>query len=446
MNDKGFVRFLFGALVGLWLLVGYAACVSTADAQIIRRPGIDTCLECPPIGSFWCNYYPEVCAQCWAECGFEPGPPPRQVIPLVPMDYTMARGVGVTQLAYDLSRPEHTRHFTTAALMDELVDNNINIIKLWLNYNPFDGAGPFHWHSYGTSMGDLNLPTHPSGYPTGTDYRRVPMFEDMDFVWRDPRFETIVVRFIGSGMWDEDDPSCTGWTGPFWVNEPTYDIASKLLRRYGEQDKLIIITDWENDNQWSCGGTVTPEIAAERMLYVKMMAESRQRAVEQARAENPDAALRVMFAVIANDFDELPSYYGMNITKDMIPFMDPQPDLIGFTYWSKHLKPITEVMDYIMMHTGYPASRIYLDEIGAPEKTECQQYDRIMPVVTEFFEAGGTFACVWMWRQTWYDFTDGGKPINMGMWKWAGTTGKVEWLNEPTSGLAAIQELNDDWR
>ena len=445
MRDKGFVRFLFGALMGLWLLLGYAACLSTADAQTIRRPGIDTCLECAPIGTIWCDMFPDVCAQCWAECGFIPGPPPRRVIPLAPMDYTTARGVGVTQLAYDLSGPPITQHFTTAALMDELVDNDISILKLWLNYNPFDGAGPFHWYSYGTYMGNMNAGVNECGDEMWNT-ERVPRFEDMDFVWRDPRFETIVVRFIGSGMWDGDDPQCSGWTGPFWVHEPTYDIASKLLRRYGEQDKVIIITDWENDNQWSCGGTVTPERAVERMKYVELQAEARQRAVELARAEHPGVNLRVMFAVIANDFDELPSYYGMNIVKDMIPSMDPQPDLIGFTYWSKHLKTVTEVMDYIMLHTGYPANRIYIDEIGAPEKTDGRQYDRLIPAITEFFEAGGAFACVWMWRQTWYDFNDSGKPINTGMWKWAGTEGKVEWLNEPTSGLAAIGELNDTWR
>ena len=64
----------------------------------------------------------------------------------------------------------------------------------------------------------------------------------------------------------------------------------------------------------------------------------------------------------------------------------------------------------------------------------------------EAFEAGYRFACVWLWRQTWYDFTDAGKPINSGMWQWAGTEGKVTWSDEPTSGLAAITELNDAWR
>ena len=422
-----------------FLTVLMVLCTCLVHAQIVRPP-----CDCPAPGSFWCEMLPDTCAQCWIDC---PRTPIRRVIANPPpMDYTVPRGVGVSQLAYDLSRPEHTRHFTTAALMDELVDNNINIIKLWLNYNPFDGAGPFHWYSHGTYMGDLNQPVNECGDPMGEGYSRYPMFEDMDYVWRDPRFDIMVIRFIGSGLWDDDDPLCTGWTGPFWVDEPTYDIASKLLRRYGDQDKVIIITDWENDNQWSCGGTVTPEEAAERMVYVRRQAESRQRAVELARAENPGATLRVMFAMIASDFDELPAYYGMNIVKNVIPSMDPQPDMIGFTYWAKHLKTVTEVMDYIMLHTGYPANRIYLDEIGAPEKTDGRQYDRLMAVIPEFFEAGGAFAAVWMWRQTWYAFTDNGKPINTGMWKWAGTIGKVEWLNEPTSGLAAIHELNDDWR
>ena len=394
--------------------------------------------------------YPDVCEQCWEDCANPtptptPTPPPPTPTPTpTPVYYEGPQEVGVTQIAYDLSRPANTRHFTTAQLFDEITDYNIHIIKLWLDYNPFDGAGPFHWYSYGVYMGDLNLPTYPSGYPTGSNYRLVPMFEDMDAVWRDNRIDTIVVRFIGSGMWDGTDVSCSGWTGPFWVHEPTYDIASKLLRRYGTEDKTIIITDWEQDNQWACGGTVTEERAAERMVYVARLAEARQRAVQRARDENPDATLKLMFAMIASDFDELPDFYGMNLTKDAIPNMDPQPDMIGVSYWQKHLKTITEVAEYIQLHTGYGPERLYIDEIGAHETVQGKQYDRFMDVIPEAFDYGYAFACAWMWRQTWYSFKPNGRPLNTGMWQWAGTEGKVEWSDQPTSGLAAIQELNGD--
>jgi hypothetical protein len=268
----------------------------------------------------------------------------------------------------------------------------------------------------------------------------------MDAVWRDNRIDTIVVRFIGAGMWDGSDVSCDGWNGPFWVHEPTYDIASKLLRRYGTEDKTIIITDWEQDNQWACGGTVTEEMAVKRMAYVVRQAEARQRAVQRARNENPGAAMNLMFAMILSDFDELPAYYGMNLAKDGVPGMDPQPDMLGVSYWLKHLKTITEVAEYIFLHTGYAANRLYIDEIGAAEKNGGEQYARLMEVRPEAFEAGYRFACVWLLRQTWYDFTDSGKPVNMGMWHWAGNEGKVTWTDEPTSGLAAIHELNDTWR
>jgi hypothetical protein len=339
-----------------------------------------------------------------------------------------------------------TRHFTTATLLDELRDHDIRIVKLWLDANPFDGAGPFHWYSWGTYMGNMNVVVNEYGYEAGNT-ERVPRFEDMDLVWRNPNIDIIVVRFIGRGMWDGADPGCAGWTGPgFWVYEPTYDIASKLLRRYGDYNKTIIITDWEQDNQWSCGGAVTVDEAAARMLSVTWASEVRQRAVQRAREENPGTALKLMFAMIVNDFDELPAYYGMNLVKDAIPYMNPKPDMLGVTYWGKHLMSITEVLEYIQFHTGYTAHRVYLDEVGIAEKRGGEQYARLMSVIPEAFDAGYAFACVWMWRQTWYSFTGGGKPINMGMWKWAGTIGKVEWLDEPTSGLSAIRELNDTWR
>ena len=349
------------------------------------------------------------------------------------VDYTVPRGVGVTQLAYDLSRPEITRHFTTHELFSDLAANNIRIVKLWLDDNPFDGAGPFFWTSYGTPMGDLSIRHH-----------RDPMFEDMDLVWRDPNIDTIVVRFIGRGLWDASEPDCTGWTGPFWIHEPTYDIASKLLRRYGEQNKTIIITDWEGDNQWACGGTVSMDMAMGRMQYVIRLAEERQAAVQRARDEYPDAVLKVMFGMVVNDLDELPAYYGMNLVKNGIPGMDPQPDVIGLSYWLKHQKPIVEALEYIQLHTGYPMHRIYLDEVGAAEKTPGRQYARLMEVIPPAFDAGLAFACCWMWKQTWHGFDDRGRPINTGMWKWANDSGKVEWLDEPNSGLQAIQEINDD--
>jgi hypothetical protein len=447
--DKEIERLVKQWIIKVWITVSLILCflllVSVAvEGQVLRPTGRMTPIglgdcDCPEPGSFWCEMLPDACAQCWEECPPLPPPPPP------PFDYNVPRGVGVTQLAYDMSRPESTRHFTTAALLDELRDQDIRIVKLWLDANPFDGAGPFHWYSYGHYMGNMNTGTNGGGIITWST-ERVPRFEDMDVLWRSPDVDIIVVRFIGRGMWDDDDPGCAGWTGPFWVHEPTYDIASKLLRRYGNYNKAIIITDWEQDNQWACGGTVTEEMAVLRMSYVVRMAEQRQAAVQRARDENPGTSLKLMFAMIVNDFDELPTYYGMNLVKDAVPDMDPQPDLLGVTYWRKHLLSITEVLEYIQFHTGYAAHRVYIDEIGEAEKNGGEQYERFMDVIPEAFDAGYAFACIWMWRQTWHDFTQGGKPINMGMWKWANTEGKVEWLDEPNSGLAAIQELNEAWR
>jgi hypothetical protein len=182
------------------------------------------------------------------------------------------------------------------------------------------------------------------------------------------------------------------------------------------------------------------------MAYVKKITERRQDGIERARALYPDAALRVFHSLVVSDFDEKPGYFGLNLTKDMIPTLDKKPDFIGVSYWQKHEKSITEVAQYIQQHTGIDPERLYIDEVGAPEKVPGRQYDKLMAVVPEAFSVGYAFACTWMWKQTWYDFFANGKPKNFGMWKWAGTEGKVEWLDEPNSGLAAIHELNAEWR
>jgi hypothetical protein len=281
----------------------------------------------------------------------------------------------------------------------------------------------------------------------------------------------IVVRFVNMA-WTMVETGCSGWTGPTFAQEPTFKIAKKLLKRYGDQNKVIIFSNWEGDNQWRGSGCNKPDEAMwgeagswynegcqkdytieecaemfcrERMAYVKKCTENRQIGIEGARAKYPNTALKIYHALVVSDFDELPGYYGLNLTKDVIPNLQHQPDFIGVSYYTKHRKSIEEVAEYIQQHTGYLPERLYIDEIGAAEPTPGKQYDRLMAVIPEAFRAGYAFACVWMWKQTWHDFRPNGKPINFGMWKWANDTGKVEWLDEPNSGLQAIHELNDEW-
>ena len=372
-------------------------------------------------------------------------------------DYSVPRGVGVTQVAYELNRPPVTRHFTTKDLFDELAAHDIRIVKLWLENSPFDGVCRWRWAT-------------PWGiWMDGMGSREI-LYEDMDLVWRHPDIDIIVVRFVHEA-WTATETGCSGWTGPTFAQEPTEKIAKKLLRRYGDQNKVVIISNWEGDNQWRGSGCNQPDqamwddasswysneclnsrtveecaelLCRDRMKYVKKQTEARQVAVERARAAYPNATLRVFHSLVVSDFDELPGFFGLNLTKDMIPTLDHQPDFIGVSYYRKHQKSITEVAEYIHQHTGHPPERLYIDEVGAAETTEGRQYDRLTMVIDEAFTVGYTFACAWLWKQTWHDWTARGKPKNFGMFRWMTTAGKVEW-GEPNSGLQAIHELNAGW-
>ena len=89
------------------------------------------------------------------------------------MNYSVPRGVGVTQVAYEMLRKPVTRHFTTKELLDDISSHGIRIVKLWLEGNPFDGAGRWGWTTpWGVEMPGMG--SHEA------------IYEDMDEVWRHP--------------------------------------------------------------------------------------------------------------------------------------------------------------------------------------------------------------------------------------------------------------------
>lgn len=340
--------------------------------------------------------------------------------PLV--NYYVPRSVGVAQVLYDLSEPEMTRHFSTAELLNELASYGIRIAKLWISTDPFDGA----WYWGGE---DYNMGSHTFD----------PVYEDMDFVWRDTRFDAFVVRFVNiawtASSWTRD----SGAYGIQWSPEPTYEIAKKMLRRYGDIPITVILTNWEGDNQWIDNDCHLAEL---RMDYVRRLTEERQEAIERARAEYPDAILRLYHALVINVMSESEDYCGMSLINDVVPYLNRSPDFIGLSYYWPQPESITEAIHYVQDVSGYPAFRIYIDETGASEREYGIQYNRIMRVIPEAFDAGIAFACVWQWRQTFYEFNASGKPLNFGLWRWAGSEGKVEWSGRRNSGLNAVMKLN----
>lgn len=442
----------------------------------------------PDCESMTCQLWPHMCPWCddptWTPPPSTPTPTPPLPTPTVTptpppgptedplVDYVLPRGVGVTQVL-------HEGYFTTGQLFDELSEHDINIVQVWIAGNPFDAEGAWGWVTeWGVEMCCM-----------GSDD---PLVEDMGYVWTHPAIDVIIVRFT-SMAWAN---SITGEarhviSNPFWINEPTFEIANKLLELYGNEDKDIIFASWEADNQWWMQeGRVPTEDHTGWINYVRTRTNQRQAAVERARALHPDAALRIYFALELNLFEERDDHWGLNITKDMVSQLEYDPDFLVISHWSQE-QSIIERLNYIMFHTGYPAHRVFILQVGAREYDvpgmpefcdpiakppderilpgepfenprwhsydwyiRCWpmidrnggtlQYQRLMEVIPPAFEAGMQIAVVWIWRQIGHEFRNDGRPKNFGMWVWGDEEG--EFTGQENSGLRAIRELNERWR
>ena len=340
------------------------------------------------------------------------------------MNYVLPRLMGVTQIAYDINweRKLPLQHWTTKELLDELDDHNIRAVHLWLAGMPF--SGPWCWHDqWGNEL-----------CTEGT------WGEDMDAVWTHRGIDVFIVRFM-SEAWAIREYGCnSGGTQQLitWANEPTYDIARGLFERYGWSNKTIIFTDWEQDwgisgqrcrgldddgvqeypwldasPWWStqcitnceedggldCYNECGDVLLASRAKGVGERIERRQEAIERARAEFPNANLRILHAVTVNRFPGNESDNEWTVV-EMIPTMKRQPDMIAAS-WHVRNASLVAALDWIQDVTGYPRIRLMLNEIG--EWKDGNQYNRIMTESTRARCWGVRSICVWLWKQSWCD-------------------------------------------
>lgn len=392
------------------------------SAQDVRRPPTtDTCSECAPIGSYWCNYYPDACAACWATCGEQPGTPPRRVHPTgAPYDpwlgdYTLPKVVAVTQVYHEPVpwNVEPLRHMTNLEFAYEAWVHGFAGIKVWAQENPVNGTGGFEWvTSWGT---ELFTPD-------------VAEAEDMGRFWREVPQEVVVFR-----------PQWYAWSGAeqtatirlTYSDADFYAVSRRLYSEIGYRDMVVVLCDWEQD--WSF--SVYPE-------WTLAQIERRQSDVERARRDTYlelgyRPRLRVMHAVIVNRY---PANLGDSETPtlaEQIQKLTHRPDLIGLSYWKNGVDP-RETLDWLSDVTGYPPRRIYIDEIGADDDDQSKRFADYLPVLREW-GIGGPI-CVWLWKQTWCD-----PEHNRGLWQQAEPCVGKPVFTEPTDGYFELQNFMD-WR
>lgn len=398
-------------------------------------------------------------------------------------EYCMEKRVAVSQTAYELEpiRPGVLAHWSTAELFDQLAEHNIKAVRLHYRGNPFDGMGPWEWS--------------PTSYAVDPPLVMTDLgAEDMYQVWTHPDIDTIVIRFT-SPAWATYESGCIGPQGTIFSDAPYYEIAFNLLKWFGDQDKHIILADWEADWQirgWGCdhyledGSHVYPFddsqpwysttcidkclenlennpnsstdcrlwgdcsadahvctndcgdlLWADRAEWVREQTKRRQRAVREAREAFPNALLRVEYGAIGNFYPSRSSRSGPTMF-EMIGEMDEKPDRVGLSFW--HLSRVDDepavliqTLDWVEEVTGLPRHRIFIDEFGSNDPDV--QFDRIYNLGRAAFEWGVPLASVWLWKQSWCSDT------HFGIWNQCQPCeGKVTWCTA-RGGMQAVKRL-----
>jgi hypothetical protein len=368
-------------------------------------------------------------------------------------DYALPKMVGTAQIAYSEAWQGYqramTHHFWTGELFDELGEHGIRAIRLWLTV-PFDDGMRIHSDD------------------RGNEWTRV-IFEDIRYVWEHPDIDVIVVILTDPRhtAWETD---CDGRGSMTWINDPVEEFARFMFEAFPHIDKTVIIANTETDNQWrgfKCNepnemiwDSVPPakveeclanntakecvrEFSMWRFEYALRQVEKRQRIVQEVRAEYPYATLRLRTAMTISvfSFEQAKTRWLGQYALRHIRGMRYKPDYIGISYWRGARQSLTWVIQEIRRVTGYPAERLFLDQIGQNEKHPGAQYERITNLMHEAWENGVNLGLVWIWKTTW--------PIPQEKDK-----GMFEQLcrppdrfcgwGEPHSGLQAIIDLNEE--
>jgi hypothetical protein len=434
----------------------------------------------------------ETCDACIEACEDPPNPvrwrrpAGRRGPPPMPEYDPLPKVVAVQQLAYDLNwewwgNPNDTPHpyarWTTEELLDDIASHGINAVKIWFKGDPGDMGGEWCWSPYYWEQEE------PFSCAFGT-YG----LEDMDAVWSHPAIDVYIMRFQNTCWSSREHNSCSliSWedcklSGTTFAGEPTYDIARMLLDKYGHLNKTILIGDWEQD--WSYRGqnsrgyddegnmrfpwrdagkwyyedcieendyqTCGEWLVEERYAYVRKILIRRQEAVLKARAEFPDAALRVEHYFIFNRYPGNIDVTGLGYTMiDMVRSIPRrlQPDRAAISFWHRDTT-IVEALDWAQQELNWPRHRFFVDEFG--EWRENDQYLRIYNEGRRAMCWGVNVLAVWTYKQTWCGKTKSGAPKSHSLFYQLNCPKPSEdpqqpvQFGQPRPGMQAVWDLID---
>lgn len=376
--------------VGVALLCLFAP-ISAAQ---VRRPPNES--DCPDPDSMVCQLWPHLCEDCEDEPGSF-----HRVAPIARLD--IPRRIGVTALANDggfnglWGGGEALYPNWIAA--DEIVGAGISAVQLWPMVSLTDEPG---WPPVATT-GEL----------------------DMTRVFENAGLDLIIVRPMQHSF---SELACDGTRAAVWSGGGDWgEYAEDLYSKFGHLNKAIVLTNWESDWQlwgarcrepnecstgdvwpsrphedylacdgdFECEVTVCDGVRWNRAWHLRQLFEARQAAIAAVRAAHPDSPLRVYFMVTVNHTEDT---YQLNVTRDVLPYLEHPPDLIGLSHWDRD-QTVVEALEFIREHTHFSRYRIILIETG--HKADADQGDAIRESVGSAMRWGVQAAFVWVWRQSW---------------------------------------------
>lgn len=387
-------------------------CTSIAGAQTLRRPPADN--------SIWCQMWPDTCTQGEFVRVKPEGPP----LDSFAGGYSLPKGIAVTQVAHE-DVPWRASALAKSSNLDFAWDafrHGFDAIKLWVEEDPFNCGGPWHWHTLNGRPMTTGAGSECYDGPDECDG------EDMMRFWREVPQRLLIVR-------------------PFWyawsfesVNDDMilthdddadfYAIAKKLYEIIGDRDMVVVLTGWEQDHMYKYYPFQTLRILNHRQEGVK-------RARKEAYLElGHQPRLRVYHAAIVNSFVPTGAEPGSTLT-EQIPLLEHRPDFIGVSYWKRGIDPM-ETINWITGVTHYPVNRIYIDEFGGDIEEQGERFGAYLPV---FFDNGIDVVAAWLWKQGWCD-----PEHNRGLWAQAEPCMGTPVFTEPSPGYYELRRLRWTYR
>lgn len=287
-----------------------------------------------------------------------------------------------------------------------------------------------HFFQVGTQNANAGNDLASLGFRTIKIWPTVPIeHPDVQAVVQNPAFDVIMIRPLENSQL-VTEPTCSGGSITYyrWEDIDYGQVATRLYQAYGNLNKIIILTGWENDHQIKGLGCPQNPSAGEEDDFLQML-DDRQSGVTLARALRSGFPLKVYHAVEVNQ--ALVTNY--RVIDEIVPNMSATPDFVAYTAYSSG--SFLGSLAHIEAVTGLPRERIIVGEWGLEESPSRSQYSGIFNKFQSALDWGVHLVYMWNYRDEF------GCPKNRGTWLRRCFNGSSAWQADSLS--TAYQALVD---